>query len=134
MPSERDTAAVRKRANGRCEYCHAPEEVAGYTFHIEHINPRSKGGPDELENYALSCVHCNISKSNHVTGLDPLTGTDHRLFHPRKDNWSNHFQMRKQIQIGGRTEIGRATEQRLKLNAPSQLEARELWAQLGLYL
>ncbi len=133
MPSERDRSEVRKRANGRCEYCHAPEEVAACTFHVEHVIPRSKGGPDELGNYALSCVHCNISKSNHVTGLDPLTGTDCRLFHPRKDNWSNHFRMRKQFQIGGRTKIGRATAHRLKLNARAQLEARELWAQLGLY-
>ena len=34
---------VARRAKGRCEYCLAPEEVCAYTFHVEHIIPRSRG-------------------------------------------------------------------------------------------
>lgn len=33
-------------------------------LHVDHINPRSKGGKNELENYQTLCDKCNIGKSN----------------------------------------------------------------------
>ncbi len=33
-------------------------------LHVDHINPRSKGGKNELENYQTLCGKCNIGKSN----------------------------------------------------------------------
>jgi 5-methylcytosine-specific restriction endonuclease McrA len=62
MSSDEEKQKVRLRAKGRCEYCLAPEDVAGYTFHIEHIKPRKEGGRDQLSNYALACGLCNLRK------------------------------------------------------------------------
>ena len=132
MPSIHET--VRQRAAARCEYCKAPEVVAGYAFHLEHIRPRAKGGSNALTNYALSCASCNQFKSDHTTGTDPRTRRTERLFNPRLDNWSEHFVFsRNKLRIRGKTPIGRATENRLQLNNKRQIEARALWVQLKLY-
>jgi hypothetical protein len=133
MATDQEKATVRKRAGYRCEYCKAPEEITAYAFHIEHIHPREHGGEDKLGNYALACMPCNRSKSYHLTGQDPKSGKDERLFDPRMDKWSDHFRVLGKIQIKGKTAIGRATENRLKMNQRRQLEARQLWLELGRY-
>jgi hypothetical protein len=133
MATEHEKAIVRTRAGRRCEYCQAPEDITAYAFHIEHIKPRNEGGKDEIENYALSCQHCNRSKWYYQTGKDPKTGKEELLFNPRKDEWMNHFRMEKQIYIRGKTPVGRATENQLQLNQKRQLEARLLWQELDLY-
>ncbi|MDX1950821.1 MAG: HNH endonuclease [Verrucomicrobiota bacterium] len=116
-----------------CEYCHAPEEVTGYAFHIEHIHPRVKDGVNEIENYALSCMPCNRAKSYHITGKDLKSGKEERLFNPRQDKWADHFKIRDKLYVCGKTAIGRATENRLQLNQPRQLEARKLWKEIKLF-
>lgn len=50
---------VVERDMGRCVYCGVD---AGQNFHLDHIIPRSRGGSDDLENLALSCAPCNLSK------------------------------------------------------------------------
>jgi hypothetical protein len=133
MPTELEKSIVRERAGYRCEYCRAPEDVTGYAFHIEHIHPREEGGKDEVGNYALSCMPCNRAKWYHLNGQDPKTGKEERLFHPRKDKWRDHFRIEDKIHVKGKTAVGRATENRLQMNQPRQLEARELWVELDLY-
>jgi 5-methylcytosine-specific restriction endonuclease McrA len=119
---------VVKRARHRCEYCQAPQNICAYTFHLEHILPRSKGGTDKLSNYALACFYCKSSKATHTTGIDPETGQEVPLFHPRKDKWEEHFRWSKGfISIHGLTPRGRATVERLKMNIHARKEGRELW-------
>ena len=43
-----------------------------------------------------------------LAGLDPESGALVRLFHPRQDQWDEHFE-RNGVIIVGRTTIGRAT-------------------------
>jgi hypothetical protein len=125
---------VTERAGRRCEYCQAPQSVAGYVFHVEHIRPSSKGGAGELSNLALACVNCNFSKSNHTEGRDALSGKMQILFNPRQHRWSEHFRFsRKSLKITGTTAIGRATENRLQFNSSGQIEARAFWAELKIY-
>ncbi len=45
---------IEALADGRCEYCHAPQHACGYHFHLEHIAPLIQGGTDELSNRALA--------------------------------------------------------------------------------
>ena len=123
---------VQKRARYRCEYCQAPQNICAYTFHLEHIVPRSKEGTDEPANLALACFFCNNSKSAHTTGIDPVTKKEVPLFHPRRDTWAEHFQWtRGLLEIRGLTACGRATVMRLKMNAPIRKEGRELWQMTG---
>lgn len=115
---------VRQRARDRCEYCQLHQEYELVCrFHVEHIIPRQHDGGDEPENLALACFHCNQHKGSNLTGIDPDTGQIVRLFHPRRDRWEDHFELRGAT-VSGLTDIGRATVRVLKMNAARRLELR----------
>jgi hypothetical protein len=125
---------VAERAGERCEYCRAPEQVFNFAFEVEHILPRAAGGDDALENLALANESCNLYKSDATTGWDEEETREVALFHPRRDQWPEHFLF--QIETGelhGKTAVGRATIARLKVNSAFQVRARRHWALLRLY-
>ena len=125
---------VALRAGHQCEYCHAPEAVFNLPLEVEHILPVARGGGDIFANWALACRACNLFKAAHVSRLDPETDAVVRLFHPRADQWDDHFQVGFESgEILGRTPIGRATAARLELNSASQIAARRQWMRLGLF-
>ena len=100
---------VRRRANHRCEYCRLSQKLAPFpAFHIEHIRPKKHGGTDVETNLCLACNHCNLHKGTNLSGIDPETREAVRLFHPRTDEWDDHFAMRAGM-ITGLTPVGRAT-------------------------
>lgn len=110
----------------------APQTICAYTFHLEHIIPRSAGGNNSHDNRALSCWNCNSSKSNRVDGTDPDSGVAVSLFDPRKQVWSDHFKWDSSFTlILGTTACGRATVAQLDMNAHSQQVARPLWIASG---
>ncbi|MEI2689548.1 MAG: HNH endonuclease signature motif containing protein [Anaerolineae bacterium] len=126
--------SVARRAFHRCEYCHAPELVFNFRFEVEHVIPAAHGGEDNDANLALACRSCNLHKGTDVTGVDPSSGEVVRLFHPRLDHWSGHFQVdRVTGRISGITPVGQATVSRLNLNSASQLLARQQWIRLGVF-
>jgi hypothetical protein len=130
---------VRRRAGERCEYCRIPQSAFRRPFHIEHIVAKQHGGLTDLDNLALACWQCNLKKGPNLAGMDPETGSLVALFHPRKDAWAEHFEIRietlmqRGIEIRGLTPVGRATIQVLGLNDKMrQLLRHQLW-QEGLY-
>jgi len=124
--------AVRARARRRCQYCLMHESLQGATFHIEHVIPQSKGGTSILENLALACPGCNLRKSNRTSAIDPATGDEAPLFHPIRQQWSEHFQF-KRYEIEGLTAVGRATVVTLELNHPRRRLIRQVEEAFGLY-
>ncbi len=126
---------VAQRAKHKCEYCHAPEVIFNVAFEVDHIIPISKKGGDEENNLSLCCRICNLRKLDYIEGIDPLTKEKVRLFHPRIDLWNDHFTFNQKYPfiIEGKTNIGRATIERLDLNYSLQLKARELWIKLGIF-
>ena len=115
---------VFERAGGLCEYCRLPCEFFPLTFHVDHITPRQHGGPTKLDNLALSCLHCNRHKGPKLAGLDPINSELVRLFDPRRDLWTEHFEW-LETDLVGRTAIGRATVQVLAINAPDFRSVRD---------
>ena len=115
---------VRQRANNRCEYCGLHQDQSPLaTLQIEHVTPRKHGGGDELENLALACIDCNLAKSSNIAGRDPETNELTPLFHPRIDQWDDHFSF-DGIYVLGRTSVGRTTIYVLNMNSTDQLELR----------
>ena len=53
---------VFKRDKFSCQYCgqKAPDVI----LHVDHLDPVSKGGTNEILNLVTSCVDCNSGKSN----------------------------------------------------------------------
>lgn len=82
---------VRQRAQFQCEYCHYLELLSSAPLSIDHIQPQSLGGSDDLNNLALACRRCNERRYNFTTGIDPETETEVALFNPRQQKWSDHF-------------------------------------------
>jgi 5-methylcytosine-specific restriction endonuclease McrA len=64
--------AVFERANLLCEYCRSPMDFTHQSFEIDHIQPISKLGSDDMENLACACGGCNAFKHNKTHGKDPL--------------------------------------------------------------
>ncbi len=115
---------VRQRAQDRCEYCHLPTSVYPLPFHVDHIKARQHGGLAILENLAFACLHCNRHKGPNLAGADPNTGELVRIFNPRMDQWTEHFEWIGSI-LAGRTAIGRVTIQVLAINDPDIVAVRE---------
>ena len=84
------------------------QSLQGATFHIEHIIPLSAGGKTVLENLAIACPSCNLHKSDRTKADDPETGQSVELFHPRRQQWVEHFRI-DVFSIIGTTSTGRAT-------------------------
>jgi hypothetical protein len=123
---------VEARALQRCEYCHAPQRICGYRFHVEHIVPIAERGSDALTNRALACAACNLAKIDKVSGIDPRTGTRVPLFNPRSQTWADHFAWADDRQtLTGLTPTGRATVATLDMNSTFRKEARKLWFETG---
>jgi 5-methylcytosine-specific restriction endonuclease McrA len=119
--------AVRLRAKGCCEYCLSQEKFATQSFSIDHIIPTSQEGKTQLDNLALACQGCNNFKYDKVEGTDRLTGEKVPLYHPRKEQWQNHFTWDKSYtNIVGLTPTGRATVEDLKLNRSGLINLRQI--------
>jgi HNH endonuclease len=100
------------------------------TFHIEHVLPRKHGGSDDPSNLALACERCNAFKGTDLSGIDPDTGQVERLFDPRTQVWSDHFELRGAL-ILGRTSTGRATVAVLGMNEDRRVLLRAEILTLG---
>jgi hypothetical protein len=120
--------AVWQTDKGRCAYCLTSEANSGIPLTIDHIRPMAKGGGTVLDNLCLACRTCNEFKSDQVSAFDPLTGQEEPLFHPRTQQWAEHFRWSSDgTQVEGLTAIGRATVLALRMNRPPIVSARRRW-------
>ncbi len=94
-------AFVRERAGNRCEYCQIHQDQDPFfTFPVDHIIARQHSGKTVPENLCLSCYRCNRHKGPNIASIEPDTNEIVRLFHPRKDDWSEHFSWRGILLVG----------------------------------
>jgi HNH endonuclease len=107
---------VRLRAGERCEYCRISQAGQEATFHVDHVIPRIAGGVTALENLALACVSCSLRKGARTEAVDPASGDTTQIFHPRRHDWSDHFEANASGEIVGLTAIGRGTIVGLSMN------------------
>jgi hypothetical protein len=128
-----DREAVRRRANGRCEYCRLPDlALDAADFHVEHIIARKHGGQDGMDNLAWSCIFCNLYKGPNLASFDPDTGELTRLFNPRRDPWDEHFRL-DGARIAGLTPVGRTSIWLLEMNSEILLSLRTHLMREGLW-
>jgi hypothetical protein len=117
---------VTRRAKHRCEYCLIHQEDSASRHQIDHVISQKHSGQTTLDNLALCCLICNRRKSSDIGAIDSQTGQLARLFNPRRQAWSEHFQLEEE-QIVGQTAEGRATVDLPKFNSAERLlERKEL--------
>jgi 5-methylcytosine-specific restriction endonuclease McrA len=123
--SENLRRQVADRALHRCEYCHIREDDTFLGFQIDHIISLKHGGPTELENLAWACFACNNSKGSNVGTVLLPDKRFTRLFNPREDIWSEHFETENAVIYSG-SDIGQATIKVLKLNDIDRIIERQV--------
>jgi HNH endonuclease len=103
-----------------------------WELEIEHLIPTARGGEDAEANLWLSCRSCNSFKGTQTHAYDPVTSRRVRLFNPRRQKWSRHFEWSADgTPIIGITASGRATVVALKLNHLFAVTARREWVSAG---
>ena len=123
---------VRTRARRRCEYCHMPENGTNLPHEIDHIRARKHRGSNALDNICWCCAQCNGAKGSDVSGFDPASDELIPLFHPRWQQWDDHFSWDGPILIG-KTPAGRATVELLRINRADRVEHRRLLMERGAF-
>jgi len=117
-------AQVRERARNACQYCHLLHDDSPLAaLHVEHIIPKVHGGSDGIDNLALACIDCNLHKGTNLTGIDPETNALTELFHPRRQEWEDHFEWQG-IHLASKTATGRTTIRVLNINSEDQVALR----------
>ncbi len=123
---------VRERAQGCCEYCLSQEAYATQGFSVEHITPLAVDGATTANNLALACQGCNNFKYDKTSAPDPVSHQVVSLFHPRRDNWHDHFMWNPDCTlIIGVTPTGRATVAALQLNREGVVNLRRVLVMTG---
>jgi hypothetical protein len=108
------------------------QSLQGARFHLEHIIPQSRGGATELINLAWACPGCNLRKSDRTEAVDIVTGQLSPLFHPRQDDWNEHFAWRS-FEVTALSATGRVTIATLDLNHSRRILIRQVEASFGLF-
>lgn len=54
----RRVAALIERDGSHCRYCRKTFPA----YHVDHVIPKSRGGPDTMDNLVLACPACNMAK------------------------------------------------------------------------
>ena len=121
---------VWARAHDRCEYCQFPAEISLLPFQIDHIIAEKHGGLTTADNLALSCERCNSHKGPNIAGQ--LRGNLIPLFHPRLQQWQDHFRWQGAALIG-KSLVGEVTIQVLEINHPDRVAIREAIIAEGIF-
>ena len=121
---------VATRAGGRCEYCLLHQDDAFTPHQVDHIISRKHGGVSSEDNLALACVRCNAWKGSDIAGFGAQPDSIARLYHPRQDDWNNHFRMDDDHFIA-LTDSGAATIRLLRLNLPGRVAERRTLRGVG---
>jgi HNH endonuclease len=125
-------ARVRQRFANCCGYCQTAERLTAMQFEFEHILPRSRGGQTTFENLCLACPSCNQLKSDRVEFVDPITADQVPIFHPQQQVWTEHFAWEQNgLIVVGKTAIGRAAVETLRMNREVLVSMREMWVIFG---
>ena len=123
---------IEERARHCCEYCQTQELIIGMPLEVEHIIPVNAGGETDESNLSLACPRCNRYKGTQIELPDEATGERIPLFHPRRQQWHDHFVWQDNgLIIVGLTPTGRATITALQLNNRFILRSRQLWIAQG---
>lgn len=116
-------AALRHRYAEHCGYCTVHESEAGSELEVDHFQPRSAGGLDELDNLIYCCPACNRLKGDFWPATDPYTAI-RRLLHPGRDDLREHLREEADGRLIALTETGTFHLERLRLNRPPLVALR----------
>lgn len=122
---------VRDHSKGCCEYCKVSESFSLALHWIDHVVAVKHGGEAVASNLAFSCKLCNQHKGTDLSSIDPQNGEIVRLYNPRTDVWSEHFEL-VDAEMRAITAIGRVAVRLLQLNQIARVRERAALVAAGL--
>ena len=84
---------LRQLFQFRCGYCGTSEQQAGGELTVDHYQPLSAQGSDDLVNLVYACFRCNLYKSDFWLGGVP--GNLQRILHPLRDSLETHYTLER---------------------------------------
>lgn len=105
---------VRQRAGFSCEFCGVTETDTGGRLTIDHFQPKTKGGSDDLDNLIYCCFRCNQYKHAYW----PSAAHEPQLWNPHRERAGQHFIELDTGHLHAVTAAGDFTIRRLRLNRP----------------
>lgn len=123
MKEQERREAVRRAYEHRCGYCGVHEQEVGSALEIDHFQPRSLGGGDDLDNLVYCCPSCNRLKGDFWPTGD-LSTTHRRVLHPHRDDLAAHVREEADGRLIAVTETGAFHIERLRLNRPPLVALR----------
>lgn len=117
---------ISERASNCCEYCLIPDYVRIANYHLDHIISKKLGGPPVQKNLAYACMPCNTHKGPNISTYDFDGEKIVPLYNPRKDVWSDHFELISTGLLVPKSLIGTGTIELLKLNFPEVVKQRAI--------
>jgi 5-methylcytosine-specific restriction endonuclease McrA len=83
---------ILNRDDHTCQYC----GFNGDELTLDHVMPKSRGGPESWENIVSACVKCNVKKGNRT----PQEARMPLRQNPRRPFSSLYFEVNKQVKHG----------------------------------
>ena len=111
--------ALRARYQYRCGYCGVAETDVGAELTVDHFQPRSQNGSDDVDNLVYCCNACNQFKGDYwqPTSVE-------RILHPLRDLLAEHITELKNGRLQALTETGKFHLDHLHLNRPALIANR----------
>lgn len=96
---------VFKRDNFTCQYCgKTPPQT---TLEVDHIQPVSKGGTDDINNLTTSCFDCNRGKSNiELKTIQNTLIENYEIIKEREEQLKEYHKLIRKIEKRKDTEVG----------------------------
>ena len=107
--------AVFNRSGGRCHICKCRHTFDGYGkyWNMEHLQPKSRGGSNDVRNLAIACISCNSNKGNNFDMRDLVTGVANEVV-DRLDGSSTDRNRGSRARSGGYSGVPRQGGNRRK--------------------
>ena len=102
-----------------------PQACTVLPHEVDHIRSLKHDGPTISDNLCWSCALCNGFKGSDIASFPPISDELTRLFNPRLDIWSYHFEWQAEV-LTGKTVIGTVTLNLLRINLDSRVAHRRL--------
>lgn len=123
---------VIARALDCCEYCRIHSDDVFWGHQVDPIFAEKHGGETLDMNLCCSCVMCNRYKGTDLCSLDLRSGDVVALFHPRRQQWTDHFALDEAL-TQPLTPIGWVTVKVLRLNENERIQERAILVSKGRY-
>lgn len=112
---------VRTRAQFACEYCGVHETDSGGLLTVDHFQPISRGGDENVQNLVYSCIRCNQYKRDYW----PASPADPLLWNPRQERADVHMVELDDGRLEALTARGAFSIRLLHLNRPALMAYRQ---------